>query len=153
MNFILGFAVLKTLKPALLVTVVGFTSVLLWQWVLLAFLLPPFIPLLTHFKAQTLWNIIRAAMACAVGNVHWSQLTQEASWERWFSLTVALNLAAVDGRGSAEGCQLDSPAQDHAEIVDLCLLLEDDISGLCFCSSAEWISRLCVPLKWSVDVI
>lgn len=113
----------------------------------------PSILLLTHFKAQTLWNIVRAAIAYAVGNVRQSQLTQEASWERWFSLTVALNLAAVDGRGSAEDCQLDSPAQGHTEIVDLCLLFEDDISGLCFCSSVEWISRLCVSLKWSVDVI
>lgn len=30
MNFIWGFAVLKTPKPALLVTVTGFTSALLW---------------------------------------------------------------------------------------------------------------------------
>lgn len=41
MNFILGFAILKMLKPALLVTVIGFTSVLLQRWVLLAFFLLP----------------------------------------------------------------------------------------------------------------
>jgi len=39
MDFILGFAILKTLKPARLVTVIGFTSALLRWWFLLAFFL------------------------------------------------------------------------------------------------------------------
>lgn len=53
MNFILGFAVLKTLKPALLVTVVGFTSALFQWWFLLAFFPPPFIALLTRSLQST----------------------------------------------------------------------------------------------------
>lgn len=47
MNFILGFAVLKTLKPALLVTVIGFTSALLQWWFFAGFLPRPFVLLLT----------------------------------------------------------------------------------------------------------
>lgn len=47
MNFILGFALLRTLKPALLVTVIGFTSALLQWWIFAGFLPFPFILLLT----------------------------------------------------------------------------------------------------------
>lgn len=43
MNSVWGFAVIKTLKPALLIAIIGFTSVLLQWWVSLAsFLFPSF---------------------------------------------------------------------------------------------------------------
>lgn len=60
---------------------------------------------------------------------------------------MALNPGAAGGMGSAKAPSCVLQPWGPAEIVDLCFLLEDDISGLCFRSSAEWIGRLCVSLK------
>lgn len=67
------------------------------------FLLLAFTPLLTcYFKAQTLWNIIRAATASAVGNAHQFSWPRRTAGRGDFSLSVALAPTAAGSRGSAE---------------------------------------------------